>query len=523
MVRAGFNTLSLVLILVAFVFLLLATISTPVVQSFSLASTDTHKYGIFGYCFSSRNSCLKASYPYSLDDAHDSTSNWLLLSSSRETLAKVFIVAPIALGLNFFTLAVIVATHFNSKAIALFAIVLNIISFIATTIVAIIVVLVFYPNLNWTGWILIGAAAANLISLVSLFLSLTFNSDSNDDIHSNESIDRYVTGADSEKQGFSSNFAGPASISNIPPPNPTNYDTSSSYSKDFESKASNPYNRSQTTNFQVTPHQQRAAYGTNPPPQPQGFKLYDKATHSSNSSVYNDAIQTANDFTHPDVAPNLVASSAGVQQPSNLSYPRNHVRDSGVEPVYPMNHSSVFEHHPEVEGHKPFTEMDDFELEDYGDDERVPLNNCHNGQQVGTSGNESDADSDFTSVSQRAPNPSYGAQQGYYPVAQAPHSQQFQQNQQFHQQPSQQYYKPVQQNTAYGGFQPQPQINQPARQSVSDNALANNPDFNVGGPRPAKRRVQQGFVPVANRYNKSAASSSMMGRGGARSGPYGVI
>lgn len=499
----GFNVVSLVLVLVASVFLLLATISTPIVDTFNLAKTSHSTYGIFGACQGSL--CSAATYPVVLSLVDDNTSNWLLQDSTRDNLAKIFVVAPIALGFSFITFFILVASVFTSNNVVLVALVGNILSFITTTLVAVIVVLVFYPNVAWTGWLLIGAAAATLISLVFMVLQLTINKDTrSDDVSLSEFVDK------ESKSDFATPFGtldNNYKAFDAPASNPYN-DSSSLISKGFESRASAQQSYGKQYNGLIRPVQQ--------PQQPVPGKR-----NLSNSSVYNSNPQLANDFTQQNYhsSGSFYDANEGTAKPmttypSELLYP-----PTNVDPVYPRNHTSVFEHHPEVEGHKPFTELNDY------DDEDIPL---QNNLPAGRDPNDSDADSDFTSVSQRAINPRFrdyqSVPQQQYPNVQqfAPHFQQQQQqqqsplmNQNYQQQPPQNY-------PSYNQTYTQPAAAQHRGPTISDAVLNNNPDFGVGGIGPSKRKVQNGFVPVANRYNNKPTPSSLMGRGG-RSGPYGAI
>ncbi|KAK6465030.1 SUR7/PalI family-domain-containing protein [Scheffersomyces coipomensis] len=526
--KLSFNSLSFILILVSFVFLLLATISSPIVQSFNLGKTSSHTYGIFGYCDIKSNTCSTATYPYSLSSAKDDTSNWFLSSSStRDNLAKIFIIAPIALGFNFITLILIIASHFQIKPVIIAGIVFNLLAFILTTLITVIVIIVFYPNLAWTSWILIGAAAATLISFVLMILTLLYHqNDSYDDDDEDQSSDvKFPTFNNSAQvptsNNFNSTFTGPTNYTNLNTNNNNNNHNdsgSSSIEKDYEYK----------------PHIQTQPIASS------SSQTYDRSMISNNSNnLYNSKPQLANDFTtskplqQPYYNPitgsehnsklSLIQNSNTIPQPSQ--------QQQQTSAPYPQNQypTSVFEHHPEVEGHKPFTELDDEYYHDVDEDlldENAPLRNG------------SDVDSDFTSVSQRAVNPKfYGHQvsppqhQPYYPSAQ-PYQPHFQQ-QQIPIQP--QLQPPLSQSTSYYNASPQqpppPQQQQQQQQrgpTISDNVLSQNPDFAIG---PAKRRMQPGFVPVAarNKANQQASASALMGRrngsgsgsGVGGSGPYG--
>ncbi|KAK6204320.1 SUR7/PalI family-domain-containing protein [Scheffersomyces amazonensis] len=505
--KPGFNSLSFILILISFVFLLLATISSPIVSSFNLGKTSSHTYGIFGFCKISDNSCSKATYPYTLSGVDDKTDNWFLDSTTRDTLAKIFIIAPIALGFNFISLVVIIISHFQIKPAIIGGIVVNLLAFILTTLVAVIVIITFYPNLGWTGWILIGSAAATLISFIFMILTLLFHQeeDSELDVYDDSDVveNKFTNYSDKGLGGgFNSTFNAPIT-SNTLATATNNYSTnntfeSSSIEKDYEYK-------------QKTASQTQA---------------YDRSVNS-NTSLYNNRPQIANDFTNKPVVQPYYSVVTGSDHGSKVTLDQQQQQQQQQAPYPKTNQypTSVFEHHPEVEGHKPFTELDDEYYQDVEEelDESVPLNR---------NGTGSDADSDFTSVSQRAVNPQfYGHQvpaqnqyqQQYYPNAQQfqPH---FQQTSPTSFPPQQGQYQ--QQPVYYNSYQPQAAPRAP-QSTISDNVLSQNPDFAVG---PAKRRVQPGFVPVASRSKpgNQMNASSLMGRGSTRSGsgsgsgPYGA-
>ncbi|RCK67097.1 pH-response regulator protein palI/RIM9 [Candida viswanathii] len=586
--RLSFNTVSLVVILASFVFLLLACISSPVVKSFYLGHTASHTYGVFGYCSNNNQDCYTG-YPIRLSSVHDDSTNWILSNSSRDTLAKIFILTPIALGFNFILLVLIVASHFGSRPVVLIGIAVNVISLILTIISCVVSILAYYPNLGWTGWILIGSAAANIISLIALILTLTVSNGDDDD--SGSTFDNEDFGRFTNYNRIDDKFNHIQT---------STFKTNSSLDDEFDYK---PKESANTGGFTVYNNNNAGQVRTAANNGPSGAasaavgaasaavagatvasasgpgsgrvvlpadRMANHGSLTSNSSSYFNKPQTANDFTQrdtygyqPSPPPNTSTSAPGsAGTASGLPYPAG-------TPTTTTNDkneydSSVFEHHPEVEGHKPFTELDDDS--DDADEEDVLVNN--NRQAGGNGINDSDEDSDFTSVSQRAPNPQYYGSaygQGYQPQqSQYAHVQQYapmHQQQQFQQQqqqqpnpyrpmPPQQQYAP---GPAYAGSnvsapgssyyssQGQPSLmpyqqqqqqqaqQQRAAPTISDNVLSNNPDFQFSRKQQPKRKVNPGFVPVAARYNgaplgqKNQNASALMGRGGgANSGPYSI-
>ncbi|CAI5756833.1 unnamed protein product [Candida verbasci] len=531
--KLSLNSISFILILVSFVFLLLATISSPVVKSFNLGHTADYTYGIFGYCWDNNSQCSSATYPIKLSDVDDSTSNWILNNNTRDTLAKIFIIAPIALGFNFVLLVLIFASHFSNKGVNLIAIVVNVLAMILTILVTIIIILVFYPNLHWTSWILLGAAAATIFSLIFLILNLiTLKRNDDNDSDTESGFDKFANyGQLDDKFNHiqTLTFKSPNSTSSIE--NEYNY-------KQYDSTMSN-VNSFSNTNSNLNNDSGFINKGYNNPPPIRTHNGSNSFT-SQSSSCYSKPPQTVNDFTNTNS--NSVASGyrpTGTTGVDGSTTSNNPPYPASTPKITNDSFSrSVFEHHPQVEGHKPFTELED----DFDDEEDLTKNN----QQQS---NDSDDDSDFTSVSQRAPNPQYTQQQQqqqqqqqipvqrnynpqyqnvqqYQPMYQQTPPQSYQQQVQPHYQSQPQPLQyPQQYNTSVS---PQGYYSSQQRPTISDNVLNSNPDFNFARGQPqAKRRVSPGFVPVAARYKNQQSNnnaSQLMGRNAAsaRNGPYGI-
>lgn len=542
-----FAVASVVLLTVSMVFLVLGMVALPVSTSLKLALTLNFSYGVFGYCV--RSVCPSALYPVLFGDI-DTKLDWLLGASTRNTLAKTFIVAPIAAGFTLFCIiSTLITLAIANSVLQVISIVLGVISFIATALVAIMVVLVFYPHVAWTGWLYIAAAALALLAVPCLIFSIRVATmDDESDVDSREKDFEANTTAFSGGPLLASaaepkfQFYGPQTTA-------TNYTTDemSSISKDYSYRAG-----------------------------PTGYGVVKVGT---NSSLHDSNPHLANDVTKPNTMPaNRAASNAsffddtvnlnlGPSTPISLKQKMapNYVpnvamttTDAGYKPMLPYPKSErgstaynveagaahgVFDHHPSVEGHQPFTELGDNSLP-----ERNLLPERHM---------DSDDDSDFTSVSQRPPNvmyqPGTPAQQQYqqlYPNVsqyQPPFQQsqsyqqspQFQQNSQFQQSPQFQPNHPSLQSSYYGsesyynqsqpyqqpgyqmpppqGYAQGPPRPQP-RQTASENILNNNPDFAVSsGPR-----RKPGFVPPAKRYGNPTKPPARPGAA-SRDGPYGAL
>lgn len=545
-----FKILSLVFLLIALVFLILANVTLPVTSVLKLGSTSLFTFGIFGYCDGS--DCIKASYPVSFGDI-ESSAGWLLSATTRNALSKTFIVAPIATGINFFAIVMTLISLFaDTTGIMICSLVFTVISFIATALIAVMVILVFHPNVAWTGWLLVGAAAATLVALPLLFLSIR--------VHPASDVDSQVESEPEKNFGAygrledtvtATGFTGGAGVGlarTAPPtnqfygPQATGYtgDDTSSFSKDYSRPATAP------TGYTVAGNESHSSlFDSNP-------KLVNDITKPnanpnnlssggiSSGSYYEDAAVNINEGPSTPIsakqkmAPSFVPkvaipSNTDSKDSQGLPYP---TLDRGSA-AYSGNYG-VFDHHPNVEGHQPFTELGD------NDGEQHSL--------VRAQHDFSDDDSDFTSVSQRPPNVMYTQaqagqpgfqqrqpvqpafqqlyQQNYANVSQfQPH---FQQNQTS--QPSSFYgsesvpassYGQQFKQTApqYSAPMPPPQSRQPRGPTASDNALSSNPDFAIGFSNKRKQ------FPLGARYNGVPVNKQNLQRPhvGSRDGPYNVM
>lgn len=537
----GLHTASLVLLFICFVFLLLATISAPIVEAFPLGKTASYVYGTFGYC--TGGTCSTVGYPWDYPTG-DTLRNWILNASTRSSLNKIVILIPITLGLTFINLISVLVLHFKNK-LKVIPIVLNLLVALCLMILAIILVLLYYPNVGWMTWCILACAVLAIISFILLVISVFTQ-------------DKYPEDQDSDltslnNQYINNNFN--EKFSNINANNISLPNTRQNDDEGFKVKApliiSQNYtnNNSNTNANRTNTLTNTSEYNAHQPTQTNDFinKPMPANYASKNSSYYtnnDDKVSVINSVGTPvnsnkQMAPAIVANVAtrssiddvpGPGYANNTQgnaqgnyqrqtpYPTNSVQ-------YPANSvqydQSVFQHHPEVEGHKPFTELDDFEV----DDELANTN--HNG--LVTNLQLSDSESDFTSVSQRGYNSNSNNIQ--YPHVQqfAPSNQQFGHNDDVPPPPPshQQSYN----NRTYGPRQPNQGFQQapapapaPAQQSRSDGLLNDNPDFNIVGP--SKRKQNSGFVPVAARYkNQLVHGGGRPGNGtGSNSGssPYSI-
>ena len=487
------------LVLIGLVFLLLSTISAPIVSSFPLGKLDNFVYGVFGYCKGSE--CMSATYPYTFALTK---ADWFLSESNRNNLVKALILTPVTLGLSFFTLVAIVFSFFVPVFISI-AMILAIVTTLCLIVVAVMAVIIFHPYEGWLAWCLIGSAAVAIIASVLLVASFAIDSREGGDDEDTASL----TNFDQINQNFNEKFSNNPKIIGLPHTRNRTGSIDTSSNEGYEAKIvprlttsntlSTPTSKAPLNSSLYTAQALKPNDFTKGPIKP-GYYSSSKSSFSNRTekvSVYNSVGNPveSNKQIAPTVIPNVATRSSteesfhGRQQ---APYPTNSV-------TYDQ---SVFQHHPEVEGHKPFTELDDFDIENDEDDQQLQ---------------GSDSDSDFTSVSQRAyDSPHPNARQFI------PH------NQQTNQQPPPQFYnqtppQPMQPQFANRGYSPQqyqqrPQQFQPRpqqyRPSASENALQNNPDFNLVGA--TKRKNNNGFVPVAARYKNQVSPVDMRRQNGQR-------
>lgn len=540
-----FTAVSAVLLTVSMVFLILGMVALPVSTSLKLASTKDYTYGIFGYCRGS--SCPSALYPVSFGDV-DKDAGWKFATSTRNTLAKTFIVAPIAAGLSFLaTIFTVLSLFAGNSAIKIFSLVFGVISFVATALVAVMVVLVFYPNTSWTGWLYVAAAGLSLLAVPCLLLSIrVFGGDEESEAESEKNFGTYAADTSLAANPLLQDNQNRYQFSG-PPVNNYTTDDVSSYSKDYSYRAatgttySANKNGSHASLFDSKPHL------VNDITQPNNVPVSSSRNNSnaSNDSYYEDAPNFNQGPSTPisskqKMAPNFIpnvaipANNSGYKPVSGgLPYPKSERGSTAYgQDGYNGVAMGVFDHHPNVEGHQPFTELGD-------NDGESPLPT----RQI-----DSDEDSDFTSVSQRPPNDMYQQarpqqfQQQYANVAN--YQPQYQQNQapptpssyygsegtsyNPHYQLSGHQQQPFQSGSGYqqqpfqgnqfqqqkfGQVPPRPQ-NKP---TVSDSILNNNPDFAIGG---GQRRKQ--FVPPSKRYGNPMKPQQRPSTS-SRDGPYGML
>ncbi|KAK0907417.1 regulator of ime2 [Friedmanniomyces endolithicus] len=158
---------------VAFVLLLLSTLSTPVIKAIPLGSYQGWNFGVFGYC--KGNNCPSGyKVGYSTDGlfsgTNNSNGNFVLPASTRHSLSAILIVHPIAAFLTLICFGLACAAHFHSPSHSprylLGLLILTIPTLLVTLLAFLVDILLFVPHMQWGGWIVLGALVLIIASSV---------------------------------------------------------------------------------------------------------------------------------------------------------------------------------------------------------------------------------------------------------------------------------------------------------------------------------------------------------------------
>ncbi len=465
----GCSTVVVVINAIALAFLILATITAPVVSMLSLAEADNVKYGVFGYCSSSGSNCSDATFPYKVTSLSPNTNDWKMDDSARDTLAKILIVTPIAAGLTLFSFIFNLFAHFkafgSSLAFYLIGFFFTLLAFFGAAITCIVTFLLFFPHVTWCAWILIPAAILNLFAVPLMFFALrTTPSSFKDDDEEGEVEDKNLTDL-SDGDNFKSNnefklddFTGPnttftnSSIDkNIPLStlkvitNDTSsmtdqrsglekatahdYSTNKNPTKDFnyngqiqtQHYGNNNLNNEGTPNLVSSQNYNRggAVRSEAPSIKPQsakpdystaGASLYPKSAYQSqNSAVPPSRSQQRSQYQAPQRPLNQFQS---LQQPGSLPRNATSTSSSGLNTPGAQNTNAIPSNVSQsgVPSGVPTTSSSVYNNTESNYNSANGLGNSTHGSSASDDyDNElaNDNDSDFTSVSQRAVNPRY--------------------------------------------------------------------------------------------------------------------
>ncbi|KAK9321797.1 SUR7/PalI family-domain-containing protein [Lipomyces orientalis] len=159
-----------VLLTIAFGLQLVAVISVPIVESITLATYESVKFGVFGICTTEGCSPVRIGYPNSIVSGEGN--DFSLPSNARHSLTNLLIVHPIAAGFTLILLILSLIAHFhgpaNSPRYLFFLLIFCLPTFILSLLAFLVDILLFIPHLSWGGWIVL--AATVIIAVCSLIL-----------------------------------------------------------------------------------------------------------------------------------------------------------------------------------------------------------------------------------------------------------------------------------------------------------------------------------------------------------------
>ena len=143
------------LYLVAFVLLLLSTLSTPIIKAIPLATHGGVDFGVFGACKGTQCTGIQVGYnpdqPLGTDDDND----FSLSPSARHSLSAILIVHPVAALLTLVCFCLSLAAHFHSPAHSprylLALLILSFPTLLVTLLAFLVDILLFVPHMQWGG------------------------------------------------------------------------------------------------------------------------------------------------------------------------------------------------------------------------------------------------------------------------------------------------------------------------------------------------------------------------------------
>ncbi|TIA63969.1 pali-domain-containing protein [Aureobasidium pullulans] len=150
-----------ILFFIAFVLLLLSTLSTPIIQAIPLAQFDGVDFGVFGYCQNGKCSGMRVGYDTDKLFSAADNNEFSLPSSTRASLSSILIVHPVAALLTLICFALAVAAHFHSPAHSprylLALLILTFPTLLVALLAFLVDILLFVPHMQWGGWIVLAA------------------------------------------------------------------------------------------------------------------------------------------------------------------------------------------------------------------------------------------------------------------------------------------------------------------------------------------------------------------------------
>ncbi|KAF1809895.1 pali-domain-containing protein [Eremomyces bilateralis CBS 781.70] len=161
-----------ILFLAAFVLLLLATLSTPIIKSIPLGNWKGVDFGVWGYCTDSGCTSVQLGYDTEALQAGKQIedSDFSLPSSTRHSLSSILIVHPVAAFLTLICFGLSVAAHLHSPSHSprylLILLMLSFPTLLVSLLAFLVDILIFTPHVSWGGWIVLGATILTMMCSV---------------------------------------------------------------------------------------------------------------------------------------------------------------------------------------------------------------------------------------------------------------------------------------------------------------------------------------------------------------------
>lgn len=157
-----------VVLVIALALLILSILSVPITGTIVLASNQSFKFGVFGYCNGDR--CTPVVIGYDVAALDTNSGSFSLPSSARHSLSNILVVHVVAAGLTLICAVLAILSHVRGAAHSpRFLLALTILllpTFILTLLSFLVDILMFVPHLSWGGWIVL--AATVLIAIAGI-------------------------------------------------------------------------------------------------------------------------------------------------------------------------------------------------------------------------------------------------------------------------------------------------------------------------------------------------------------------
>ncbi|KAI0008630.1 pali-domain-containing protein [Xylariaceae sp. FL0662B] len=160
-----------VLLSAAFVMMLLAVLSTPIIKAIPLGTYKGVSFGVFGYCNGDKCSPVEIGYDTStIYGDSESAASFDLPTATRTTLSAILVVHPAACFLVLVMLVLAAVAHLHSPSHSscylLLLFIFGIFTFLVCLLSFLIDVLLFVPHMAWGSYIVLAATILVFISFV---------------------------------------------------------------------------------------------------------------------------------------------------------------------------------------------------------------------------------------------------------------------------------------------------------------------------------------------------------------------